>query len=661
MNENRSFASSLWRVVLSLLIIGAVLAATVLVSGSALITVEDITVNRVLAGTYGTPDWRVREMNPLLAQLLTLFYRAVPAVNWYGVLLLALLLAAAAGAVALAARKKGGFVPAAVILCPIVLLLTNAVHSTAVCALCAGTGSLLIMDGLQRRKGGSARTIAGAVLFLFAVMLSFYWGVLLAAAAAVCYLSYAGHESRVKGFALGTAVMAVLALTSYGYATLVYNTPEMAAYRNHYALYERLQHSSLKEEADSLLSAYGIPVFVESDHLNTGHDSGGDHEHAEPDGQRADLAVELPPNAFDAVGWSLNDASLFFTRYGMDTELTDPQTLRILSREARYYSVQPGRLLSELYTTLKKPQFLLLIALLVFTALGAVVTSHGKGLTAMLAVLFALGGHIGALACYYNSFSDIAPFYLLAIVALLYHYDGEDAKAWYRRLLAPRGLRLGASLLALIFFAAGMTGFFYYTSAAPANSNAYVAEAVNFIRPYLAANPDTLFIGDNPNERYKPQTLDAPGRGEDQNLLAGSYDLYSPRAAALLEKYGLTNPLKDSLGREDIAYISMSYSDSAVSLRLADAYGIYAKPPAELLTEPFYSEKIIRLSAYTRQEVEELVETARYEQEQAEAWAQALQEADAKGLIPPAEEDGGPPEAALPQGAPAETKPVPDA
>jgi len=493
-------------------------------------------------------------------------------------------------------------------------------------------------------------------------MLSLYWALLLAAAAAVCFLPGSLREGRVKGLALGLVVMAVFSLALYGYSALMYNTPEMAAYRGNYALYERLQHSSLKEESDTLISTYGIAYHVDAheDEDHDGHDHGDEDDHGHDD---EDHAAELPDTSFDVAGWTMNDADLFFKRNASDSDLTDPETLRVLSAEAQYINTSPGRLLSELFTTLKKPQFLLLIALLALSALGVVVTTRRKGLVTLLAVLFALGGHIGALACYYSAFADIAPFYLLSIIALIYCFNGEDASAWVRKVLAGRGLRFAVSVLALLFFAAGMAGFFYYTGTSSPN-NQFTVEAVNFIKPYVAAHPDMLFIGDNPNDRQKPPALSAPVRGEDQNLLAGSYDLYSPRAAALMEKYGVTNPLKDSLEREDIAYILMSYTDMSISLRLAEGYDLYTKPLEDVFAKEYYTEKIIRLSAYTQQEVEELMEQARYEQEQAELWAEVFQKMDEMGLLEEYQEEDEPLTGANPaQEAPAgeQAEPAPGA
>lgn len=53
------------QVVFPLLIAVVLVVGALLVCGSSLIRIEDVYINRILAGTYGVPDWRVQEMNPV--------------------------------------------------------------------------------------------------------------------------------------------------------------------------------------------------------------------------------------------------------------------------------------------------------------------------------------------------------------------------------------------------------------------------------------------------------------------------------------------------------------------------------------------------------------------------------------------------------------------
>lgn len=264
-----------------------------------------------------------------------------------------------------------------------------------------------------------------------------------------------------------------------------------------------------------------------------------------------------------------------------------------------------------LFETAKKPQFLLLIALFVVSALAVLITSRRRGFIVLLAAVIAFGGHILTLAHYYDSFADIAPFYLQAIAVMLYFFDGEDGKAWIRKVFAAPSLRVALSALVLICFVGGLGGVLYYTHKTPANLSQFTLEAAELLKPYIseAHDPALLFVGENPNERIKPETLQAPVRGEDTYLLAGSYDLYSPRRAALMETFDASNPLPDSVGREDIAYVLMGFPEP-MTIRLASAYGIYVKDGAELVSDPTYAEKIVQLEAFTQEEMQALQDEA---------------------------------------------------
>lgn len=627
MNEPRTYSALFRRTLFPLLISGILILATILISTSALIRIEDVYINRIIAGTYGSPDWRVQEMNPILAQILSLFYRIVPSLNWYGLILLALLWISSATWLSFAGRTSGGIIPAALILSPIILLSTNAMISTVVCALCASAGAFALMDGLQRQKSGLHGAVLGAVLSAFALSLSMKWGLILSVGAMLCWLPGFIRENRMRGLLTGLPVLAIIAAALFGYNALMYSAPDLASYRENYALYERVQHSHLKEESQTLVQTYGISVYSEG---QTGHDHDGDGlPDAEDTAHEEHGEVDIPATVFDTVGWSINDSSLFFIRYSADTSLVNPDTLRTLANEAKTTSFSVSFLARELFNTIKKPQFLLLIGLFIITALGLLLTRRRKGLVVLLAALITFGGHIYALATYYNAYADIAPFYLLAITALLYHFNGEEAKNWLRDKIQSPSLRILCSGGALLVFAAILAGLFYYTKEHPANDNPYTLQAYEFIAPYVSDNPDMLFIGDNPHDRFKPSTLAAPVRGADQNLLAGSYDLYSPRATELMNRYGLTNPMTDGVNRDDIGYISMSYPESMV-MRYAEHYQVYLKPSVDLVSQPEISERIFALSAYTDDEITGIVDQLKQEEQEqkelAELWTEALTE-----------------------------------
>ena len=644
MNEQRTYPQLIRRVLLPLLIAGFLIAATVLLSGSALIRIEDVYVNRIVAGTYGAPDWRVQEMNPMLAQLLSLLYRVIPSINWYGLLLLTLLFLASATLLHFAARTPGGLLPAAIIVGPVVLLSANSVISTVICAFSASAGVFALMNGLQRKKDGIHQTVFGAVLAAIAFSLSMKWGLIVSVGVLLCYMPGMARENRMRGFLAGAPILAIIAAALFGYSALMYSAPELTAYRENYALYESLQHSSLKEESESLIETYGQTIY--SDEASDAAHAYGDldaHEHEEggepTEGDshedssvvtNEDEALHVdsgppPTTVFDSVGWSLNDSSLFFKRFAADSALTDPDILRTLSTKADTMSLDMSRLARALFETVKKPQFLLLIALLLIAGLGLMITSRRKGLVVLLAAVIAFGGHIFAILSYYNAYADIAPFYLLAIASLLYHFNGEDAKKWFHERVKARLLRLVLTCGAALVFCAVLAGLMYYTSENPANGSPYDAQVHRFITSYVSEHEDMLFVGDNPHDRYKPDTLEAPSQGADKNLLAGSYDLYSPRANEQMARFGIQNPLIDCLNREDIGYVKMSFTDT-MTLRLADFYHIYLKDPADLASQPEFSEQIYLISSYSEEELTALRAQKAQEAEEAKIIAEAFEE-----------------------------------
>jgi hypothetical protein len=213
---------------------------------------------------------------------------------------------------------------------------------------------------------------------------------------------------------------------------------------------------------------------------------------------------------------------------------------------------------------------------------------------------------------------------MLSIASLVYHFNGEDAKKWYHGKIKSRVLRLILTCCAALAFIAMLSGLMVYTKNNPANSSPYDAQAYQFITSFAAENEDMLFVGDNPHDRYKPDTLEAPRQGADKNLLAGSYDLYSPRAKDQMAQFGIKNPLIDCIGREDIGYIKMSFTDTMV-FRLIEKYQIYLNDPVDL-GQPELSEQIYLLIAYTEEEIAALREQRAYEEEQAALLAEALDE-----------------------------------
>ncbi|MCL1795749.1 MAG: hypothetical protein FWG37_02545, partial [Clostridia bacterium] len=226
-------------------------------------------------------------------------------------------------------------------------------------------------------------------------------------------------------------------------------------------------------------------------------------------------------------------------------------------------------------------------------------------------------------------------------------YDGEKAKEWLKQTIPNLGVRAAVRCLAAVLSAAAVGGIFYMTSRTPVNSSLFTAEAVDFLVPYIEDHKDILFIGDNPHERIKPDTLRAPVRGADENLLAGSYDLYSPRASALMQKFGIENPLLDCSDREDIAYVIMSLSSELIARRYTDVYGKYPDDPVVLQAMPEYGERIIRITTMTGEEAaEKLIQLIEQFTDMLESSEETAEETPAPVGTPAAESPAAEPTAA---------------
>ena len=72
MNPANRKSRLLSTVILPALICAAIAVVFELIADCRLIRIEDNYTWAILSGAYGAPDWRVLEMNPLLAQLLAL-------------------------------------------------------------------------------------------------------------------------------------------------------------------------------------------------------------------------------------------------------------------------------------------------------------------------------------------------------------------------------------------------------------------------------------------------------------------------------------------------------------------------------------------------------------------------------------------------------------
>ncbi|MDO4573123.1 MAG: hypothetical protein Q4C13_07115, partial [Clostridia bacterium] len=338
---------------------------------------------------------------------------------------------------------------------------------------------------------------------------------------------------------------------------------------------------------------------------------------------REELLADERNGIFAQAGLTLNDSQLFFTRFGADTELISAENLKALDDIATYVETSPSHLLSALLSTLKKPQFLMLIALFVVSALMVLLTSRRRGLTALLAAVVAFGAHIFLLMCNYDAFCYIAPFYLAAIAMMLFTLNGEDVHAAYARMLPDERMRGVVSAAVCLCLVAGCGGLAVYSMTHPTNGYGAIEEEEAYLSEYIAqsalSDDPKLFIGDNPADRYKYKVLEqTPQRGSLSTLLSGGYDLYSPRYAAMLEAFQTENPLRDSAVRDDILYVNMGFLQSKID-RITEAYG-----HEYFLTDPLVSSELGSSVIYRIESVEYGVYN-QYIYEQMQAQYAALQ------------------------------------
>ena len=559
MKDSLTPGDALRKIVFPVAVMAVLAAATVILCGSRLYQIEDVYTNRILAGTYGSPDWRVLGLNALLAQILAGLYSFAPVLNWYGALMLLLTVCASAAAVSLCARQRSGLIPGLMIIAPVLVLSVNAVHSSVVCALCAAAGALSLMDGLSQRRTG--RIVIGLLLFIAGSMINVLYASVITVIVTICMLPGSIREHRLSGTCKAFVLMAVILALLFGYSALSFSSEELSSYRENMNRYDRLQHSSMSHDAADKVNEYATMLDFYSQTTSNAAEAITEWEK----GHNQWFSEHL--------GWSVNDVDLFFERKTVDTELIDPQAFKNVEKDVSFFNTDLGELLGSLQYTILKPQFIMLIGLFLIVAIASILTCPRSVWSALLAALFSFGGHLFMLICYRDSFFYIAPFYAAGICIMLRTFSGEGAEDWVSRRLRSKGLRVGLAAAACVIFLAGLGGLFFYEASTEVN-NVYTVAIAEDIRAYAQSNPDTLFIGDNPAERYKPDTLAIPVRGQDANIMAGSYDLYSPRYTFQSETFGVTNPLKNCIESENINYISMSF-DISMRKRLGEAYDAY--------------------------------------------------------------------------------------
>jgi len=598
----RQARQSLWRRLITPLLFAALLIVVcVWAAGSSFIEIEDHYANEILGGGWGSYDPLVSFVHPWAGRIVTALYSLAPAVNWYGVSLLALLFLSGAAALSLAAHRAKGLVPGIVLLTPILALFACELQSMPVAGLCAVSGVLAVLDGLSDGARGAKRTVLGLLLTLAGCLFSMELAWVMAAGT-LLIAAAAGQIQRPRALTFRAGVPLVLAALLV--PTLAGQLdPVWGPFHRQTLAYEQALHTDLTETVRALNSQYGVIIDM---------DAGGAILENDADESLPTQEEALRKTPIPAIGWTLGDADLFLRRTSVDSEIVSPEAVAAVNREAG--KLHLAAFAANFKTTIVKLQFLMLLALFLFAALCLMLFNRARGFAVLVAAVFALGGHVLLTLFGRVDFKEIAPFYILGIVSLLYQFDPERAVRDIRKAVPIKALRVAGGAAVLAVFVMGMAVLVWQMRAYNQAQSPSVA-ARQELSVYMDALPDAVFIGDNPLDRYNPDALTPPEFGGSARLLAGSYDLYSPRWKTLADAYGIQNPLKDAVNRLDIVYIDMSGSTlNVAAARSLRAYGQrFAANTPTLdgmplnLGESQHRMQVYWLTAITEAEYEEMV------------------------------------------------------
>jgi hypothetical protein len=449
----------------------------------------------------------------------------------------------------------------------------------------------------------------GALLCAAGTALSMELAWILAACALA--LALASHRKAFHGRAFWISLPIVI--LAIGASTL---TAELDStwrtFHHQYNAYERATGSYLVDEVRGLLSDYGVVLSL---------DGGA------PSGVAKDLWSQLPPeeeavaaSSLGKIGFSLNDADFFTRRSSADAELVSPENVAKVNKYATHFSARG--IADGIVETLKKNQFLMLLGLFLFSALAIELTNRGRGLHTLIAAIVAFGGHAVMIMFNRTSFRDIAPFYLLSILSLLIDYDAAASLATFKNMVKSRIVRGIIACVAAVGFI-GMMGLLLAMVRSYNRAESPSLAASEELYDMMEKLPDAVFIGDNPLDKYNPSALAVPRFGADARLMAGSYDLYSPRRKDIAERFNLTNPLRDAVDRLDVVYVDMSGATLAIATeRLYEAYDIVTitqQPTSqgEPLLSPYapHRMQVYWLQSITKEEYDSLVSELEAEQQ----------------------------------------------
>ncbi|MDR2657844.1 MAG: hypothetical protein LBB86_08480 [Oscillospiraceae bacterium] len=541
--------------------VAALIALCAAVAGVYFIEIEDHYANMVFGGGYGTYDAYAANIHPWLGQLIVWLYGLAPIVNWFGALLLALTFLAGTAALSLAARRKSGLFPGIIVLSPILIVMVSSMQSRVVAAMCVITGALMAMDSQDDTRSIS-RLIIGGLLVVFGAALSYRTGVILTILTVIC--AGVGKSFHVRGKKIWSAVPIVIALACSATLSSGFNS-EWRTFNNQYISYEDAQSSYLSADVNALLDLSGEVISLD-----------GDADTLNPTTPVEESIKEqaMADSSLGKLGWSLNDGQLFALRSTADSELTSPEAVQNVQHAARWFSIEGFG--ARLWETLGKLQFLMMIGLFLLCALVIETTNRGRGWITLLSAVAAFGGHAAMILINRTSFRDIAPFYMLGILTLLGDFDSQAAAEQLRIIVSSKLVR-GLVATAVTIGFVGAAAMLLYSLGEYNRQRSPSLAAAEELADLMDHMPDAVFIGDNPLDRFNPNALKPPRKDAFLRMIGGSYDLYSPRRTALMERFDLENPLLDAVDREDVIYVDMSITTMTAAINRLGKYGVTVK------------------------------------------------------------------------------------
>ncbi|MDR1564491.1 MAG: hypothetical protein LBS74_06005 [Oscillospiraceae bacterium] len=270
-------------------------------------------------------------------------------------------------------------------------------------------------------------------------------------------------------------------------------------------------------------------------------------------------------DVFEEIGWTENDHEQFYYWAFQDSEKYSVEKLERLVPLAnrQRWNFNPKDFFSLAVTVSKKPQFIMTMGIFTFLCVAAFILQKKKRKLVILTFLMSNGIHAAFLLYNRSVYRVVAPHYWLGIIIILYFWNMSDMqgaidKIKRKKLQQAVKVSKVAAPAALLVLSVLMA-----CSIAQPLVSSYTKPswAIAEFREFAAQNRDKVFLGDNPYVYYVPGIFMPIEFGESQNLLGGSVDINSLRELEIKRRFGIKNPVKEMIYRDDIYYMSVYRDD----------------------------------------------------------------------------------------------------